>query len=903
MAGHWQKNGMGKGILGVVTVLACLAVASCDSRSSDSPGQGNTTADPATESSTPMEPSTPKQPRAPVASKGTPPVDVDVDDGTNDDEGGGDISAPDVDPGALGDVHAVVLSPTTAKLVWTTAGASDSELRWGKTPRLEAKPILQPNPTRVHTVLLKSLEPGKKYYAQAVSRGLDSTVESEVISFDILETENCTVRKTHPRILFNSDDIPVIQKRVVGSHSRSYKAMIEACESKLSSSAASIAKSGKNEGYAMAYAFIGYFSNKASFRDKAVDIALECAKLGSGGEKMSVRLRLQTLALVYDWLHSTISESNKSKLKKAMLAMFERLDADSNKNEFVWGHSHGNSRPMVLAALALHGESPTITARLDDLLEGYRNGFFSTWRNYGESEGGSLKGWGYTTWTLSMEVDVLASVRSATNVDWYKTEAWYEKLVDWYIMGMRSDSAFLRSGDSQVGVGFNYFDWSYALSVAHFYKNPRAKWLAEHIAEKTEVWALHNVYDILWNDPELDAEPPSGSGAKLYQTAGHVLLRDSWKEDAVIADFRSASDYTLGHTHLDNNSFTIFHRGGLALDSGIYDDFSGSHHMNYYRRTVAHNSVLVFDPNEKFVLYGDTYSNDGGQRWRNKADGLPATFPASVEDTLDPSNGYRAGGIQVYEDTEEHTYALGDAASSYSKKKLQVFDRHFLWLKSAGRLDKPVIVVFDHLESPKGNFKKKYLLHTQNAPTVKGSLVTAANGGGVLFQQTILPSSAKFEVVGGSGKEFFVDGRNYKPTRSPAAREEGGKYRVEVSAPSTTPAEEFLHVLYATAEGRAVPPRTAQVNASGMQGCTVEDWTVLFGTRQSGTVAVQYMAVKGASKHLLLGMVPNAAYKLKIDGVSQGEAVASTRGTLRFDVEGSGNIAVRRSSATGVPGA
>lgn len=895
MAGHRQKNGMGKGVLGVVTVLACLAIASCDAGSSDAPGQGNTTVDP------PEVSSTPKPPKDTGGSEVKPPVDV--DDDANDDERDEDIFLPDGDPGDLDDVRAVVLSPTTAKLVWTTSGASDSELRWGKTPQLEAKPILQPNPTRVHTVLLKKLEPGTKYYAQAVSRGLDSTVESEVMSFEALEAETYTVRKTHPRILFNSDDVPVILKRVTGSHSRSYKAMIDACESQLSTSSAAIAKSGKNEGYAMAYAFIGYFSNRESFRDKAVDIALECAKLGGGGEKMSVRLRLQALACVYDWLHATISDSNKSKFRNAMLDMFERLEADSNENEFVWGHSHGNSRPMVLAALVLHGESPTLTARLDDLLEAYRNGFFSTWRNYGESEGGSLKGWGYTTWTLSMEVDVLASVRSATNVDWFKTEAWYEKLVDWYIMGMRGDDSFLRSGDSQVGEGFTHFDWTYALSVAHFYKNPRAKWLAEHIALKNEVWSLHNVYDILWNDPEVDAEPPSGSGSKLYQTAGHVLLRDSWKADAVLADFRSASDYTLGHTHLDNNSFTIFHKSGLALDSGIYDDFSGSHHMNYYRRTVAHNTVLVFDPNEKFVLFGDTYSNDGGQRWRSKADGLPATFPASIEDALDPTNGYRAGGIQVYEDTVEHTYSLGDAAPSYSNKKLQVFDRHFLWLKSAGGLDKPVIVVFDHLESPTGNFKKKYLLHMQNSPTVKGNLVTAANGGGVLFQQTILPTSAKFEVVGGSGKEYIVDGRNYKPTRSPAEREEGGKYRVEVSAPTTTSAEEFLHVLYATTEGRESPPRTAQVTASGMQGCTVEDWTVLFGTRRSGTLEVQYVAVKGATKHLLLGMVPNATYNLKMDGVSQGEAVASDRGTLRFEVEGAGKINVTRSGAAGLPGA
>jgi hypothetical protein len=610
---------------------------------------------------------------------------------------------------------------------------------------------------------------------------------------------------------------------------------------------------------------------------------------------MDIRRRLITLASVHDWIHSYISSTDRATLRSAMLEQMAVLEAGLKTTEFVWGHSHGHQRPLCLAALTLYHESSEAREILHSVVRDYQHGYLATWRNY-SSDGGSLKGWWYTTWTLNMEVELLASLCSGTDLDWFPDERWLEHLIDWYALGLRGDNSFCRSGDSRISDGLSGFDWIYALCVAHHYRSPRARWLAGRIVDAIGQWGLRNFYDILWDDPTLTPEAPDGALSRLFRSAGEVVLRSSWEPDAVIATFRSAPDYTLGHTHRDNNSFTIYHRGGLAIDSGIYDDYGGSHHRNYYTRTIAHNSILVLDPSEEFVLYGDSYANDGGQRWLTPGVDVESSLPAHVERILDPGCGYLAGGIRVFEDTEEYSYSMGDAAPSYSSDKLKVFDRHFLWLKSVEGLHWPVTVIYDVVESTSSSFKKTYLLHTQNCPEVRGTFVTVESNGGVLHQQTLLPASPRLELVGGAGREFWVNGRNYPPCRTPKSLEEAGTYRVEVSPSAAAREDEFLHVLYAGDVGCSAPDASL-VDTGSMTGLTVENWTVLFGQGLEGTVEVACRAQGGGQRYLLVGMVPRGVYEIRIDGALQASLVASSRGTLRFDCLAVGQMHIVLSSA------
>jgi len=142
--------------------------------------------------------------------------------------------------------------------------------------------------------------------------------------------------------------------------------------------------------------------------------------------------------------------------------------------------------------------------------------------------------------------------------------------------------------------------------------------------------------------------------------------------------------YFSKHQHLSQNHFSIYHRGYLAIDSGAdYTETESPHYLNYYRRTVAHNSMLVYDPAEKFFWSDNVWdaANDGGQRMDS------ARFWNTVRSQYD-WNRTRAlwdlGSTRIVDyKAGAYHYALGDATKAYSKK-ITKFTRELLYVPGPG---------------------------------------------------------------------------------------------------------------------------------------------------------------------------------------------------------------------------
>jgi len=58
-------------------------------------------------------------------------------------------------------------------------------------------------------------------------------------------------------------------------------------------------------------------------------------------------------------------------------------------------------------------------------------------------------------------------------------------------------------------------------------------------------------------------------------------------------------DRFTAHQHLDVGHFLIYKYEELAGDGGHYDSFGSSHNVNYHLRTIAHSTILLYDPSEK----------------------------------------------------------------------------------------------------------------------------------------------------------------------------------------------------------------------------------------------------------------------------------------------------------------
>jgi heparin/heparan-sulfate lyase len=245
---------------------------------------------------------------------------------------------------------------------------------------------------------------------------------------------------------------------------------------------------------------------------------------------------------------------------------------------------------------------------------------------------------------------------------------------------------------------------------------------------------------------------------------------------------------------LDNNSFVIFKRGSLAIDSGV-NEYS-SHRANYYSRSVAHNTILVYDQDEDFPdavwsSLGTGGSNDGGQR--------RVAFPTRVRAPDDHKAVRDIGRITAFVNREPYCYACGDATESYSPKKLGRFTRQFVHLRP------DTFVVFDRVDATSASYPKTWLLHSIDEPVFPktGSSFRVEQNGGRLDVWTLLPQDGATTAIGGSGKEYWVNGENYPPHETRDS--EAGAWRVEVKPTRESASDLFLHVLIASDVGQSLP--------------------------------------------------------------------------------------------------
>ena len=163
---------------------------------------------------------------------------------------------------------------------------------------------------------------------------------------------------------------------------------------------------------------------------------------------------------------------------------------------------------------------------------------------------------------------------------------------------------------------------------------------------------------------------------------------------------------------MDQNQLTIYHNGYLAIDSGAdYTESESPHYLNYYRRTVAHNSMLVYDPAEKFFWSSDVLAaaNDGGQRMNSSR---YWNTIRSIEDWNNTRDIWDLGSMRAIDHVPgQYHYALGDATKAYIDGKLSGFTREVVYIPEGN-----LLFVFDRVKSTNPNLHKAWLLHGVNRP-------------------------------------------------------------------------------------------------------------------------------------------------------------------------------------------
>ena len=803
--------------------------------------------------------------------------------------------APPPPPGTgskITELAAFPLTSSLARVSWKTSFLGSSIVSFGTTTSASEITRTVTGSRWDHSVLLEPLQADKLYYVKVRSEGSSSSASSEVVSFRTPDpAPSYTVSTVHPRIFFKQADIPTLRSRIQNEpYATWWDKLLVFCNQQMGNSISEI-RSGFPR-TVIALAFAGLIGDVAAYRDRAIDVAMSIAGLSSPADNKEARERIDFVLPVYDWLHAYLSASEKSTLRTRLASFASLLESQVVDNEYADGHSNGNQNGAFLAALAIHGEDSSAAGIISRALSRYNEGFWPFWREHCSESGGSFKSGWYTSVATQFNYEVFAAWKSATGKDLFQAEkVWFERLADWYLHSLRGDMSWDRHGDVVFQLGVDEVERHLLQLIAREYKNTDAQWLAEKIIDFLPVYGPDMVFDILWHDSSIAAKTPTQALSRHFKGSGMVFMRESWNDESVHAMFRAVPYYMGGHSHLDQCSFAIFYKEGLALDSGLYDDYSSTHHLSYYSRTIAHNAILVTDPAEVFKLYGNTQVADGGQYWLDPAR-VPHPFPEEIHD-LTHDDAFDLGGVKTYEDTSAFTYALGDGTLAYRPTKMATYFRHFLWIKSLPGWSHPVIAVFDEIEATRSTHKKTYLLHTANKPAVSGSLINAASGSGRLYQRTVFPQTPSIVLVGGSGKEYWVKDRNYAPNRGPKSGEEPGAWRVEISPTADRLHDEFLHILYPTDSTAAAPPGVRAIDAASMKGFESQGLVVLFASKLESVATVSY-TLSASRRNLLFGLSPLRSHDVYLDGAKQSTLTSSASGTLDFTNSGAGKVELVR---------
>jgi hypothetical protein len=750
---------------------------------------------------------------------------------------------------------------------------------------------------------------------------------------------------SHPRIFLTPEKLAALRTRAVPSNPRWTQLKNEAD-----------ARDGAMHAKALVYQITG----EATYANQAIAGALALINdfdySAKGGD----------IALVYDWCYDRLSADQRLRFLNYFNAWADDLHVNPFDSDVPgWGNywpRYGYSYALV--GLATYGDTP----RAQEWLDEFR---YRRFRDNDLPELERLAPGG--AWPEGTVYDVIANLwrmkaleawRTGTGENLFTSTTWFRNRLGYILMkhqpGLMDNFGYQfhpynSMGDAERNRGsmVNFERIMALMLIARFSDDPLARQLHAYLAatptDDSESFFPHE--EFLWFNPNQPSDPPNVL-THFSSGTGTVWMRSGWPSGAADADPRATyitfqcGDHFTYHQHYDQNSFTLFKAGDLLVDSGVYSgEGTSNHDINYYVRTIAHNTLVVYNPAENFeAARPDASSNDGGQRTFYPASRHPGSLAAFDQNAI----RYDTGDIVRFEDNGRYTYVLGDATKAYNNPtynqasdsilsgnvaKVSRFQREFVYLRATDhepRTTGEYVVIFDRVGVTQAAFSgenTKLLFHTLNEPTVNGTpvsispgetlytsadMATTVSGGGKVFIKMLLPAARNIRKVGGrSVKAFWVFGENYDWHWTPDEQQPRptndfeevpyGEWRLELEPGDTALEHNFLTVLYPTSGDTPTMPATTLVTGSGLAGAHIADpefnRVVLFSSASDGSAPVGTLVYgfvpTTRTLHVIFDLTPGARYRLMstlVNGVqtvtlvpdSSGDYEASNQGILSF---------------------
>ena len=328
-------------------------------------------------------------------------------------------------------------------------------------------------------------------------------------------------------------------------------------------------------------------------------------------------------SILLDWCYTDLNATLRDQLAQAHFLMTQEfvnfyLFSTEGNTSFVSSHNTWNHVLCNQNVLSLYNSSGLTISQKNEVISWFEmiynrhvNNFIPVWSHYRDDDGGWTWGTAYSMWSLGDQYTLFENMRIGTNKNFFQDLSWVQNSINQYLYFNQPDRKSLHIGDGETELKADIVTY---LNAKH-YNDSRSIWLSQNYSSNTILNNTMEKYSkLLYKDFTIPLiSQPSIPLDWFSDKVGIAVSRSSWQEDATMTTFFNSISKRAAHEHRDNNSFTIFKNSPLMIDSGFYDTYQGSHHNNYYSRTIAHNSICVFDANENYTNIGFSVSNDGGQ--------------------------------------------------------------------------------------------------------------------------------------------------------------------------------------------------------------------------------------------------------------------------------------------------
>lgn len=549
-----------------------------------------------------------------------------------------------------------------------------------------------------------------------------------------------------------------------------------------------------------------------------------------------------TAAEVYDWCHDLLTEDDKYTIVAAVenrIAPGMEIGMPPCRYGVVAGHQAEAQllRDWLAFSIAVYDEYP-------DIYNFVAGRFFYLYvpaRNFWYRSEATINGSSYGGYRFTWDLWSAWLFRKMCGEMVYSPKM--KTLPAMWLHFRRPDGQGLRDGDDYLEFGGRWdqygFPWFYA---GNLFRDPvyrKQAFLKLGNRDRffyTEL-TLTPVQLMIFDDDsvgEADYEDSYPLVKHYSDPFGVTMARTGYNVSPDSADVMALMKigglWTANHHHMDFGHFQLYYKGILASDSGAYIHYGSPHDMSYNKQTVAHNCILIHKPGET----NGRAVNSGGQ----------LMVPGEVLDLSawlsDPR--FRMASVLGHDENPAFTYIGGDITGAYGAKAEKVI-RRMAFVPTGDPVIPALMLVYDRVTAADASYRKASLLHCQEEPEISGSRVTIRRTAcpkclfgpetqynGMLVAQMLLPHGARLTALGGKGKEFLIDGKNYPYDVTGQLKEcvETGWGRIEVSPGSPAKTDYFLNAMYVCDNGCTRSERAALLESEDFWGVQLLSHAVFF---------------------------------------------------------------------------